>query len=310
MPLSPEPTGVFHEKGAIPFSWTDERHYAPESEVTVFTWDIDKTYLATRTETASDLVRTFLEFAIDKEVVGGTVPLLKGIRRGGEGGRWGAPIYFVSASPVQMRSVLQRKMLLDGVQQDGIALKDQLGLLFRYGPRVFRRQMGYKLTALLHYRLRRPPEIHEILFGDNSESDPLVYGLYRRIVEGRVGRDEIRELLMAAGEPDAAVEHVLELAGRIHTGPYIRGAFIQATGASMWRNPPRSEGQWPIAHPLQAAIVLENWGEIDSQCVQDVAGDLLGHSLLNKCLEDGERRGLFSAGDRQRWERAFRSAGL
>ena len=61
------------------------------ADATVFTWDIDKTYLATRTETPGDLVRTFLEFAVDKEVVNGTVPLLKGGFGGGDRVEWGLP---------------------------------------------------------------------------------------------------------------------------------------------------------------------------------------------------------------------------
>ena len=83
--LSPEHIGVVHESGPMPFSWTDERQYTEDSSTTVFTWDIDKTYLATRTDTASDLIRTFLEFAVDKEVSVGLFPL-KSSERGDTGG--------------------------------------------------------------------------------------------------------------------------------------------------------------------------------------------------------------------------------
>ena len=37
-------------------------------------------------------------------------------------------------------------------------------------------------------------------FGDNSESDPLVYRLYRRIVEGVAANEEIQEQLIASGD--------------------------------------------------------------------------------------------------------------
>ena len=53
-------------------------------------------------------------------------------------------------------------------------LEGQISLLFKWGPSALRRQIGYKLGALLMYRLERPGGMNEILFGDDSESDPFV----------------------------------------------------------------------------------------------------------------------------------------
>ena len=88
---------------SLPMTRTNHRHFQEGNRKTVFTWDIDKTYLATETDKLADLLRTALEFAIDKRELLGTVPLLKGLRRGTGGDDWIPPIYFVSASPSQMR---------------------------------------------------------------------------------------------------------------------------------------------------------------------------------------------------------------
>ena len=126
----------------VPMTRTDDRDFSGVTEGTVFIWDIDKTYLATKTKTILDLLNTAFEFAIDKRELNGTVPLLHGIRRGTRADGWLVPLYFVSASPSQMRGVLERKMLLDGVEPDGITLKRQVSVLFSRGPSALRRQVS------------------------------------------------------------------------------------------------------------------------------------------------------------------------
>jgi len=50
--------------------------------------------------------------------------------------------------------------------------------------RNLREQVGYKLTELLAGRRDTPVTADEILFGDDWESDPLIYSLYADVVAG------------------------------------------------------------------------------------------------------------------------------
>src|SRR4051812_48106233 len=84
-----------------------------------FVWDIDKTYLDTRFSQLKGLAGIPFEFGIDKRALPGTVELPRGLRDGPTG-REHRPLYFVSASPPQIAPAIERKMLLDGVEWDGI----------------------------------------------------------------------------------------------------------------------------------------------------------------------------------------------
>jgi phosphatidate phosphatase APP1 len=133
----------------------------------IYIWDIDNTYLVTEWSGLRDLIRIRFEAAEDKRPVPGAVELLGGLRRGSDPDAR-PPVFFVSASPETMREVLERRMLLDGVMQDGITFRDLRRL--RYLRDIF----GYKTAALLLYRLENPGRACETLFGDDREHDPEV----------------------------------------------------------------------------------------------------------------------------------------
>src|SRR5690606_38035670 len=100
----------------------------------ILIWDIDKTYLDTRFSSLRGLLSIPLELAIDKRALPGTVPLLRALRRGPGEKSALVPLYFISGSPVQLRSVIEEKMTLDGVGFDGITFKDQFALLKKGRP--------------------------------------------------------------------------------------------------------------------------------------------------------------------------------
>jgi len=282
---------------------TDDREFTGVDEGTVFIWDIDKTYLATKTKTVVDLLRTAFEFAIDKRELNGTVPLLHGIRRGRQNDGWLVPLYFVSASPSQMRDVLERKMLLDGVEPDGITLKRQVSVLFSMGPSALRRQVGYKLSALLMYRLDRPVGFEEILFGDDSESDPLVYSLYTSLVDGSADEGDMRRVLEEAGEPAQVIDAIAKLLERLTRGGNVRGIFIQMTSSAIPRNSDfRSEVIF-IRHPLQSALVLHDWGLVDDACVFEVGRGIRDETERQWILQDAKDRGFVKEKNRMEWQR-------
>src|SRR6185503_12787644 len=95
-------------------------------------------------------------------------------------------VYFISASPSQIAKSIKDKLALDGVDYDGIIFKNQLQHIMRGKFRHLREQVGFKLTELLKARPSFPPQATEVLFGDDWESDPIIYSLYADTVSGRL----------------------------------------------------------------------------------------------------------------------------
>ena len=58
--------------------------------------------------------------------------------------------------------------------------------------RSLREHLGYKLGELLESRKTGPAARREVLFGDDWESDPLIYSMYADILAGRLGWDDRR----------------------------------------------------------------------------------------------------------------------
>ena len=108
---------------------SNDRELPSDYRGDVLFWDIDQTYLDTRFSSLQGLLRIPLEIALDKAAIPGAAPLLRALRRGPGAKSALVPLYFVSGSPHQLRRAVERKMLLDGGEQDDITFKDQLRLL-------------------------------------------------------------------------------------------------------------------------------------------------------------------------------------
>jgi hypothetical protein len=181
-----------------PLSIEDQRSYPEGFDGKVFVWDIDKTYLETHFSSLKGMARIPVEFAIDKKAIAGMPEILRGLRRGPGGDYACAPLYFVSASPPQMRRVIERKMLMDGVEYDGIILKDWFKTLWQLRPGRLKEQAGFKICALLAGRLNRPQSV-EYLFGDDVESDAEAFFIYANLLSGGLSTGEINQMMVEAG---------------------------------------------------------------------------------------------------------------
>jgi hypothetical protein len=181
-----------------PLRVTEHRTLPADYSGNAFVWDIDKTYLATRFSSLGGLLRIPLEFAVDKLAIAGMPEVLRGLRRGPGEGLSCEPLYFVSASPSQLLPVLERKMLLDSVEHDGIILKDWGAVLRAARPRRLKEQIGFKMNALLTGRKARPRAV-EYLFGDDVEHDGLVYSIYARVLAGELDGRGLESELRAHG---------------------------------------------------------------------------------------------------------------
>lgn len=189
----------------FPLDRADQRQYEAGWSGDVVVCDIDRTYLNTRFSSLGGLGRIPFEFAVDKRDIPGMAALLRELRRGPEPRSRHTPLYFVSASPPQLRSVIERKMLMDGVEYDGTIFKGWRAVLRSGRLGRLKEQVGFKVTALLTGRSSRPRGAREILIGDDLEKDALAFCLYADILAGRIDIDAVPRILMTLGvsRPDA-----------------------------------------------------------------------------------------------------------
>lgn len=261
-----------------------ERQYAADFSGPVYIWDIDKTYLATEIHSWRSLLYIPFEAAIDKRNIAGTEALLRELRRGISGRSESKvnPIYFVSASPPQLERVLRHKMLLDGVDYDGLSFKNHLALLKRGQFGKVREQVGYKLSALLLNRLELPYSVEEVLFGDDSEKDALIYAIYGDIVAGRLRGEALAWVLSKQSVRQEDVAYILELSEGMPKKDLVQRIFINL---EVGRDPSRfaafERRLVPTYDTFQTALRLYQDGHLGEEGVMRVALELVQHYRRN-----------------------------
>lgn len=180
----------------------------------VYVWDLDKTYLDTAFESLGGLWRTVREKAFQKRNIPGTAALVRALRDYGQEtnrGRKDFPIYYITASPPQLESKIHDKLAYDGIYPFGLFCKDNLkNLSPGRWPRLTQ-QIGYKLQALLQLRLHLSPGVRQILWGDDSEADAVIYSLYSDLCARRLGEREARQILRYFKVIGTQVDTILRL---------------------------------------------------------------------------------------------------
>ena len=279
-------------------------------------WDLDKTYLRSEFETVRQLLRTAFERGEDKVQVPGVAAVIKGLSETAARQGRRALIYFLSASPPQIGRAIRDKLALDGVPYDGIVFKDQLSYIRRGKLRGLREHVGFKLVHLLRGRLEAPLEARELLFGDDWESDSLVYALYADILAGRIGGDRLRALLQRIGVDPKLVVNALALAPRAVGADAVERIFINLER----RTPPAvfhllGARVVPTFNYFQTAAVLSADGFLDEPALARVAEELVEHAghtprRLENSLDDLVRRGHLTAAAATTLARRLRARGL
>ncbi|MEM7160424.1 MAG: phosphatase domain-containing protein [Myxococcota bacterium] len=184
---------------SFPIHRANYRTLDPDWEGEVFIADIDRTYLATQISSMKGLARIPFESAADKKDIAGMARLFREIRRGPQSERRETPLYFVSASPAQLRPVIERKMMLDGIGFDGTTFKNWSAVFRRLRLKRLREQVGFKMTALLASRAELPTGAIENLVGDDLETDPLTFALYADLLARRIPANDISRILQLNG---------------------------------------------------------------------------------------------------------------
>jgi hypothetical protein len=276
------------------------RSLATRSEPPPFVtrWDLDKTYLRSDFATARDLVQSVLERPDQKRTVPGAALVLRELQR------QGAYVHVLSGSPRQLKGRLEQRLALDGVAVQRFTLKPNLGNLLRLRIRALKAQLGYKLSALLqaaHEELDAwQGSVPEVLLGDDSEQDALVYSMFADICQGTISGPELGHLLELAQLYDDERETILRLAPRVAAA---RGSTRFSILIHLDRQTPPSRFQVyghrlvPFFNYAQAALVLLAQGQLDADAVLRVLAHLiLEHRFdlegLTRSFLDLHRRGV------------------
>jgi hypothetical protein len=196
-----------------------------------------------------------------------------------------------------MRSVLEEKLKLDGVEWDELVLKDNVRNVLRGRFRALRGQVGYKLPALLESRANAPPEAEEILFGDDAEADAFIYSLYADLLAGRVGEPVLEKVLEHAKVYADDRKRTLQAWKKLERADAVRRIFIHLDRLT----PPARFAAYgprviPVFNYFQAALVLMADGVLSAPQVVRVALEMVqsaGYNLLTlaNSFQDMIRRG-------------------
>src|SRR5262249_32665671 len=144
-----------------------------------------------------------------------------------------------------------------------------------------REQVSYKLGELLAARAAGPAAEREILFGDDWESDPLIYSLYADVVAGRLERDRVVEILQAVGVERGAGLRVAELSEAFGAG---QGDVVERIYINLERRTP--PGRFRVFGPrlvpafnyFQTGASLVEGGWLDAESLPEIASVLIAES--------------------------------
>lgn len=270
----------------------------------VFVWDLDKTYLDTTFESFSGLWRTAMEKAFQKKNVPGTACLVRALRNYWQEVRKGGrdfPIYFITASPPQLEKKIHEKLNFDGIYPFGLFCKDNLKNL---RPSRFRRltqQVGYKIQALLQLRLHLRDDVRQILWGDDSESDAIIYCLYSDLCARRVEEPEARQILKKLNVSGAQVDVIFRLLESVPVNDPVEKVYINLaadTDSEYYLKFGRRV--IPTYNSFQIAVDLFQDHRLTLNQVLEVADDLLRNyefsvEELETALDQLARRNILSA---------------
>lgn len=195
----------------------------------VFVWDLDKTYLDTTFESLQGLWRTAVEKAFQKRNIPGTASLVRALRNHWQEKKRDKrdfPIYFITASPPQLEKRIHEKLNFDGIYPFGVFFKDNLKNLSWSRWRRLTQQVGYKIQALLQLRLHLKNDVRQVLWGDDSESDEVIYSLYSDLCARRLDGAEARAVLKALNVTGPQVDVIFRLLESIPENDPVEKVYI------------------------------------------------------------------------------------
>ena len=195
----------------VSFDYSKGRDLSQFSEV--YVWDLDKTYLDTSIDSFRGLMMTIFEKSFSKKNVPGASALLRSL------GRYRRkhfsdpelPLFFVSASPPQMETKIHEKFRLDEINPLGMFYKDNLRNLRPSRFTFLKNQVGYKIQSLLQLRVDLHPQVKILCFGDDSESDVIIYNLFSDICARRLNQAQLQKIMVYYAVNTMQMDEILRL---------------------------------------------------------------------------------------------------
>jgi hypothetical protein len=255
----------------------------------VFVWDLDKTYLDTSWGSLADLWRTALEKAFQKRNVPGTSTLVSALKNHWEKDRDARsfPIYFITASPPQIEDNIREKLELDEILPLGSFFKDNLKNL--KPSRLWRltQQVGFKVQALLQLRTRLREDVRMVLWGDDSESDAVIYSLYSDICARRWSEKDLLQILRGLHVIGEQTDTILELQDLIPQNDPVEKIYINlATDTDPEYYLKFGRRLVPTSNTFQTALDLFQDHRLNQAQVIRVAQDMvMNYGFTNEELE-------------------------
>lgn len=207
------------------------RYISADLETTfeeVYVWDLDKTYLDTSHASVREVWRTLAEKAFQKKNVPGTGSLVRALKQAWqeERGQKAFPIYFITASPPQMEAKIKDKLELDEILPLGAFYKDNFKNLKPSRLWRLKKQVGFKLQALLQLRMRLRGDVRQVFWGDDSESDAVIYSLYSDICARRWPEKDLLTILRGLHVVGEQTEVILDLQSQIPVHDPVEKIYI------------------------------------------------------------------------------------
>lgn len=264
--------------------------------------DVDRTYLNTEIHSIGGLLKAAFERPERKNNVPGFSLLLRALRRGASENPEKCPLFFLSASPPQMGATLRSKMEFDGIEHEGLILKDQLRHVRSGEFKKLKEQLGYKLGALLSLWFFLPKTARLVLFGDDSESDATVFTIFSLVSSGQLNGKALYEFLLQLGVYRQEAMRVAWLSRHFEKNPThpILAAFINLD----LNLTPTTFGSYApffyaTENTLQAASVAFENGMIRMKALVSIAREFLlrydwSPADLEETLLTGCRKCLYS----------------
>ncbi len=274
--------------------------------------DIDLTYLLTDFHSRQALADLLGQDATERTALPAMETVYRALR-GGATNDEDRPLVFLSGSPTFFKRTLEGKAALDRIEQDGLVLKPFAAIVagnvedhaLRNVVPELKEQIGYKLYWLLRLRTEVPPTASEVLLGDDSEADFVVYSLYHRFVGQDLDVAGLLDELEGVGVAPAWRDRIAEVAPEVETlgaTGRVQAIYINQTEKPSERY---SVSDWAVAGlsrhhrgawPLILDLFEEGW--VTEEHVGAVADRLmeLGQTAadLHVAASDGVAAGFLS----------------
>lgn len=284
----------------------------------VYVWDLDKTYLDTKWHSLSDIIQSAFEKPYQKRNVPGSSALVKALMEHVKLKRSldRLPIFFITASPPQIEEQIREKLKFDHIDPLGIFCKDNLKNLKPKRWRRLTQQIGYKLQSLLQLRTLLGQDVSQVFWGDDSESDAVIYSLYSDVCSRRYDQQEMQSILNHFQVTDVQVDTIFQLQEQIPVSDPVEKVYINLavdTDSEYYLQFGRRTV--PTRNYYQVALDLFQDGRLSKEHVIKVGMDLkdnynFSRDELEVSLDDMVRRQILSSQTLQNILPEILSAGL